>query len=43
MIALAIVLIILLLFVVVVYGRALAYAFSEEYKLDQRIKQFTKR
>ncbi len=42
MIALAIALILALVFAVVVYGRAIVYAYSEEYKLEQRIKGITK-
>lgn len=42
MIALAIALIFVLLFAVVVYGRALVYAHSEERKLDERIKAVIK-
>lgn len=42
MVAIAIVLTVLLLLLVIVYGRAIVYAFSDEYKLEQRIRQFTK-
>lgn len=43
MLALAISLILVLLFILVVYGRALAYALSEEYRMDERIRDVTKR
>ena len=39
MFALAAALIIVILVASVVYGRALVYGFSDEYKLNQRIKQ----
>lgn len=42
MIALAIALVFILLFTVVVYGRAIVYAHSEEYRMDERIKDITK-
>jgi len=32
-----------LVFAVVVYGRAIVYALSEDYKLDQRLRSITKR
>jgi hypothetical protein len=43
MIALAIILVFVLLFAAVVYGRAIVYAHSEEYQLDERIRKFTRR
>jgi hypothetical protein len=43
MLALAIASILALAFVVVVYGRAIVYALSEEYQLDKRIEDVTKR
>ena len=42
MIAIAIASILVLTFVAVTYGRAIVYAHSEEYKLDQRIEDVTK-
>ena len=42
MIALAIALIVLLLFFTIVYGRAIVYARSEEYQMDERIKAVIK-
>ena len=38
MFALAAVLIVVLLVAAVVYGRAIAYSFSDEHTMDQRIK-----
>lgn len=43
MFALAAVLIVVLLVAAVVYGRAIAYSFSDEHAMDQRIKQVIKR
>ena len=42
MFALAAVLIVVLLIAAVVYGRAIAHSFTDEYKMDQRIKQVIK-
>lgn len=42
MFALAAVLIVVLLVAAVVYGRAIAYSFSDEHAMDQRIKQVIK-
>ena len=42
MIALAILLIFTLLVTLFAYGRAIVYARSEEYKLDERIKNITR-
>lgn len=42
MLALAIILIVVLMFTAVAYGRAIVYALSEEYQLEQRIKGVTK-
>jgi hypothetical protein len=43
MTALAIALTLTAVFFVFVYGRAIVYACSEEYKLVQRLEQFAKR
>jgi hypothetical protein len=42
MLALASALLLIVVFFAVAYGRAIVYARSEEYKLDQRIKAVTK-
>jgi hypothetical protein len=42
MFALAAVLIVVILVATVVYGRALVYGYSDEYKMNQRIKQVIK-
>jgi hypothetical protein len=42
MVALAAVLIVAILIAAVVYGRALVYGYSDEYKMNQRIKQVIK-
>ncbi len=42
MFALAAVLIVVLIVASVVYGRAILYSFSDEHKINQRIKQVIK-
>jgi hypothetical protein len=42
MFALTAILTVVLLLGVFVYGRALLYSFSEEHKMDQRIKEVTR-
>ncbi|WKZ38372.1 MAG: hypothetical protein QY332_10565 [Anaerolineales bacterium] len=42
MFALTTVLLIVILVCAIVYGRALLYSFSEEHKIDERIKEVTR-